>query len=279
MPLYIVATPIGNLEDITLRALRILREVDLIACEDTRRTRKLLAHYQISKPMVSYHEHNERDRTTELIEKLERGLNIALVSDAGTPLISDPGFHLVREAIDKQIPVIPIPGPSAAITAMSAAGLSSREFTFIGFLPSRSSARRARLKALSSMGTTMILYEAPHRIQQTIKDALEILGDRECVLAREITKLHEEFVRGRLSDMKVRDSVRGEVVLLISPSLQSQVRQPAAYSLASISKDVARLMKTDGLDQKTALKRIARERGIKKSDAYRLMIAERDQQQ
>ena len=278
MPLFIVATPIGNLEDITLRALRILREVDLIACEDTRRTRKLLAHYQISKRMVSYHEHNERDRTAELIEKLERGLNIALVSDAGTPLVSDPGFHIVREAIDKEIPVIPVPGPSAAITAISASGFPSLEFTFVGFLPSRSSARRARLKALSSIDTTLILYEAPHRIQETIKDALEILGDRECVLAREITKLHEEFVRGRLSEMKARNSVRGEVVLLISPPLQNQDRQPAHDSLASISKDVERLMKADGLDQKTALKRIARERGIKKSDAYRLMIAERDQQ-
>jgi len=278
MPLYIVATPIGNLEDITLRALRVLKEVDLIACEDTRRTRKLLAHYQISKPLVSYHEHNERDRTAELVKKLENGQNIALVSDAGTPLVSDPGFHIVREAIDKQIAVIPIPGPSAAITAMSAAGLPASEFTFIGFLPSRSSARRSRLKELSSMETALILYEAPHRIQQTISDALEILGDRECVLSREITKLHEEFVRGRLSEMKVRDNIRGEVVLLISPSPKNQNRQPAHYSSASISKDVERLMQADGLDQKTALKRIARERGLKKSDAYRLMIAERDGQ-
>ncbi|HKA20028.1 MAG TPA: 16S rRNA (cytidine(1402)-2'-O)-methyltransferase [Blastocatellia bacterium] len=276
MPLYIVATPIGNLEDITLRALRVLREVDLIACEDTRRTRKLLSHYQISKPMLSYHEHNERDRTVELINKLEGGLNIALVSDAGTPLVSDPGFHIVREAIDKQIPVIPVPGPSAAITAISASGLPSGEFTFIGFLPSRGSARRARLKELSSLETTLVLYEAPHRIQETIKDALEILGDRECVLAREITKLHEEFLRCRLSEMKVRESVRGEVVLLISPPLQTQDRQPAHDTLPSISKDVEKLMQADGLDQKTALKRIARERGIKKSDAYRLMIAERD---
>src|SRR5262249_39625538 len=156
-----------------------------------------------SKPLVSYHEHNERDRTVELVKKLENSQNIALVSDAGTPLVSDPGFHIVREAIDKQIVVIPIPGPSAAITAMSAAGLPASEFTFIGFLPSRSSARRSRLKELSSMETTLILYEAPHRIQQTISDALEILGDRECVLARVITKLHEEFVRGRLSELKV----------------------------------------------------------------------------
>ena len=278
MPLYIVATPIGNLEDITLRALRVLREVDVIACEDTRRTRKLLSHYQISKPMVSYHEHNERDRTAQLINKLESGLNIALVSDAGTPLVSDPGFHIVREAIDKQIPVIPIPGPSAAITAMSASGLPSRSFTFIGFLPSRGSARRARLKDLSSLETTLVLYEAPHRIQETIKDALEIFGDRECVLAREITKLHEEFVRGRLSEMKIRESLRGEVVLLISPPLRTQDRQPSHDTLPSISKDVKKLMQADGLDQKTALKRIARERGIKKSDAYRLMIAERDQE-
>src|SRR5262249_12342902 len=226
MPLYIVATPIGNLEDITLRALRVLREVNLIACEDTRRTRKLLAHYQISKPLVSYHEHNERDRTTELIKKLESGLDIAIVSDAGTPLVSDPGFHIVRAALDKQIPVVPIPGPSAAITAMSASGLPVREFTFVGFLPARSGARRARLNALAAVETTLVLYEAPHRIQETIKDALEILGDRECVLAREITKIHEEFVRGRLSEIKARDSVRGEVVLLISPSVPGHDRQP-----------------------------------------------------
>jgi 16S rRNA (cytidine1402-2'-O)-methyltransferase len=279
MPLYIVATPIGNLEDITLRALRVLREVDLIACEDTRRTRKLLAHYQISKPLVSYHEYNERDRAAELIKKLETGLNIALVSDAGTPLVSDPGFHIVREAIDKQIPVVPIPGPSAAITAMSASGLSTSEFTFVGFLPPKSGARRARLKAFSATETTLVVYEAPHRILETIKDALEILGDRECVLAREITKIHEEFVRGRLSDIIARDSVRGEVVLLISPPLQDQDRQPAQDALASITEDVERLMRIDGIDQKTALKRIARERGIKKSDAYRLMIAERDRQE
>lgn len=278
MPLYIVATPIGNLEDITLRALRVLREVDLIACEDTRRTRKLLSHYQISKPTISYHEHNERDRTTELIKKLEAGLNIALVSDAGTPLVSDPGFHIVREAIEKQIPVIPIPGPSAAISAMSASGLPAREFTFIGFLPPKSGARRARLTALSTIETTLVLYEAPHRIQETIKDALEILGDRECVLAREITKLHEEFVRGRLSEIKARNNVRGEVVLLIAPAKQDQTGQPVHDALPSITKDVERVMHADGIDQKTALKRIARERGISKSDAYRQMIAERDQQ-
>ena len=277
MPLYIVATPIGNLEDITLRALRVLREVDLIACEDTRRTRKLLSHYQISKPTISYHEHNERERTTELIEKLHAGLNIALVSDAGTPLVSDPGFHIVREAIDNKIPVIPIPGPSAAISAMSASGLPAREFTFIGFLPPKSGARRARLTALSTIETTLVVYEAPHRIKETIKDALEILGDRECVLAREITKIHEEFVRGRLSEIEPRNTVRGEVVLLIGPSMQ-QDRQPVPANLPSITKDLERVMHTDGIDQKTALKRIARERGISKSDAYRQMIAERDQQ-
>jgi 16S rRNA (cytidine1402-2'-O)-methyltransferase len=213
-----------------------------------------------------------------LIKKLEAGLNIALVSDAGTPLVSDPGFHIVREAIDKQIPVIPIPGPSAAISAMSVSGLPAREFTFVGFLPPKSGARRAQLKALSTIATTLVLYEAPHRIQETVKDALEILGDRECVLAREITKLHEEFVRGRLSEIKARNNVRGELVLLIGPSNQYQDRQPMHDALPSITKDVERLMHADEIDQKTALKRIARERGISKSDAYRQMIAERDQQ-
>src|SRR5712692_3798600 len=190
--LYIVATPIGNLEDITLRALRVLKEVDLIACEDTRHTRKLLAHYQISKPAVSYHEHNERERATELIDKIEAGLNIALVSDAGTPLISDPGFHIVSEAIDRHIPVIPIPGPSALVTALSAAGVPTGEFVFVGFLPSRGAARRARLEELADVRSTLIFYEAPHRIKATIEDARRAFGDRECVVARELTKLHEE---------------------------------------------------------------------------------------
>ncbi len=274
--LFIVATPIGNLEDITLRALRVLKEADLIACEDTRHTRKLLAHFQISKPTVSYHEHNERERSAELVGKLEAGLNIALVSDAGTPLVSDPGFRIVREAIDRSILVVPIPGPSALIAAVSASGLPNGGFAFFGFLPARRAARRARLKELAEIKSTLVFYEAPHRIKETIADAREVFGNRECVVARELTKLHEEFVRGSLSELEMPEGpVRGEIVLLIGPPLQDQPRQLAREQMYSISEDVERLINAEGLDRKSALKRIARERGISKSDAYRLMIAER----
>jgi len=274
--LYIVATPVGNLEDITLRALRVLKEADLVACEDTRHTRKLLAHYQISKPTVSYHEHNERERSAELIKKLEAGLNIALVSDAGTPLVSDPGFCIVREAIDKGIQVVPIPGPSALIAAVSASGLSTAEFVFLGFLPSRRAARRARLEELVNIRSTLVFYEAPHRIKETIADAAAVFGNRQCVVARELTKLHEEFVRGSLSQLKLPDgTARGEIVLLIGPPIPGQPRQPSSEPMASITEEIERLLSAEGLDQKSALKRIARERGISKSDAYRLMIAER----
>lgn len=275
--LYIVATPIGNLEDITLRALRVLKEADLIACEDTRHTRKLLSHYQVSKPTISYHEHNERDRAAELIKKLEEGMNIALVSDAGTPLISDPGFNLVRAAIDNGIRVVPIPGPSAAITALSASGLPTTEFAFVGFLPARGSARRARLKELAGLKSTLVIYEAPHRIKQTIEDARVVFGERECVIARELTKIHEEFARAMLSEIEITASLaRGEIVLLIGPPLEGRtLEQPELPRAHSILEQVQAIIETEGLDQKDALKRVARARGISKSEAYRRMMQER----
>ena len=273
--LYIVATPIGNLEDITLRALRVLKEADLIACEDTRHTRKLLAHYQISKPTVSYHEHNERGRSAELIKKLEAGASIALVSDAGTPLVSDPGFRIVRDAIDRQIPVVPIPGPSAIIAAVSAAGFPAGDFAFFGFLPSRRAARRARLEELVEIKSTLVFYEAPHRINETLADAHAVFGNREYVVARELTKLHEEFVRGSLSRLNLSDyAARGEIVLLIGPPLKGETNTTREPGL-SINEDVERLIEAEGLDRKSALKRIARQRGISKSEAYRLMVADR----
>jgi len=274
--LYIVATPIGNLEDITLRALRVLKEADVIACEDTRHTRKLLAHYQITTPTISYHDHNERERSVELLKKLEAGQNIAVVSDAGTPLISDPGFRIVREAIERSITVVPIPGPSAVIAALSAAGLPTTDFTFVGFLPAKRTARRARLAELAGVQATLVLYEAPHRIKETINDAREVLGDRDCVLAREVTKLHEQFVRGRLSELEVSESeARGEMVLMIGPPLLLR-EQPDRVQQPSILERTEQLMRTDALDQKEALKQAARERGISKSEAYRRMIAERN---
>ena len=274
--LYLVATPIGNLEDITLRALRVLKEVELIACEDTRHTRKLLSHYDISRPTISYHEHNERDRTPELIQKLQSGISIALVSDAGTPLVSDPGFKLVTEAILLGLDVVPIPGASALVCAIAASGLPTAEFTFAGFLPPRRAARRARLQELATLNSTLILYEAPHRIRETLIDARELLGDRQGVLARELTKLHEQFLRGSLTQLAqalTESNARGEMVLLIGPPLEDN--QFRSASTSSVSDDIQRLMAAEGLDQKSALKRIARARGVTRSEAYRMMLADR----
>ena len=199
--LYLVGTPIGNLEDLTFRALRILKEVDQIACEDTRHTSKLLNHYQINKPLVSYHEHNEMTRAPELVVALEQGARIALVSDAGMPLVSDPGHRLVAMCLRHHIQVVPIPGPSALLAALSASGLPNEEFLFVGFLPSRSGERRRALERLRIENRTIIFYEAPHRVEECIADAREILGDRPACLAREVTKLHEEFRRGKLSEL------------------------------------------------------------------------------
>src|SRR5579871_5527481 len=217
--LYIVATPIGNLEDITLRALRTLRECDLVACEDTRQTRKLLDHAGISKPMVSYHEHNEAARTVELVEKLQSGSKIALVSDAGTPLISDPGYRLLVAAIDAGITVVPIPGVSAAVAALSASGLPPDSFRFCGFLPPRGGARKKALEEVANESATLIFYEAPHRIVEALEDIETVMGARKVVVAREITKMHEEFLRGTAAEIRTtlaaRPSIKGEITILI----------------------------------------------------------------
>jgi 16S rRNA (cytidine1402-2'-O)-methyltransferase len=276
--LYIVATPIGNLEDITLRALKVLSEVDVIACEDTRHTRKLLSHYEISKPLVSYHEHNERERAAELVARLESGSSVALVSDAGMPLISDPGYHLVREAIEHQIRIVPIPGASALVTALAASGLHTNEFLFAGFLPPRKSARRARLSDLATSRGTLVFYETPHRIVEALQDALEVLGDRPAAIARELTKIHEEIIRGRLAGIaaQVSESTpRGEYVLVIGPPAPGSDR-PAeeATPPQSILEEVEELMSSAGLDRKTALKRVAKSREISKSEAYRMLTME-----
>src|SRR5947208_8423224 len=223
--LYLVGTPIGNLEDVTLRALRILKEVDQIACEDTRHTQKLLTHYDIHKPLVSYHEHNELTRAPELVVSLEQGAKIALVTDAGMPLVSDPGHRLVTLCLRHHIPVIPIPGPSALLAALSASGLPNEEFLFVGFLPARTGERRRALERLRIEDRTLILYEAPHRVAETIADAHEILGDRPACLAREVTKIHEEFRRATLSELSSsleEKPVRGEITLLIGAALPGQ---------------------------------------------------------
>jgi 16S rRNA (cytidine1402-2'-O)-methyltransferase len=274
--LYIVATPIGNLEDITVRALRVLKEADLIACEDTRHTRKLLSHYQISRPTISYHEHNEHERASELIARIEAGANVALVSDAGTPLVSDPGLRLVREAIERGIPVVPIPGASALTAAIAASGLPTDQFIFAGFLPSKRTARRARLGELGALPMTIVFYEAPHRIKQTLADARDILGERPVVIARELTKIHEEFIRGNLIGVELPEATRGEIVLLFGPpGAASASRAPANRS---VREDVEELMRVESIDQKSALKRVARARGVGKSEAYRQMLDERDEQ-
>ncbi|HEV2835357.1 MAG TPA: 16S rRNA (cytidine(1402)-2'-O)-methyltransferase [Pyrinomonadaceae bacterium] len=277
--LYLVATPIGNLADITHRALQVLRDVDLIACEDTRHTRKLLQHYSIDTKTVSYHEHNEQQRTLELIELLKQGSDVALVSDAGTPAISDPGFRLVRAAIQTGINVVPVPGPSALVSALIAAGLPTDEFFFGGFLPAKSTARRARLSELRSVPGTLIFYEAPHRLAASLKDAYEILGEREAVIARELTKLHEEIRRGRLSELSKHYSTdeqpRGEIVLLIDRTVLDNTNdaQPRQTSVAALVEQ----FEAEGLDHRAALKKAARELQLSRAEAYRRLVAERGQ--
>ncbi len=264
--LYIVATPVGNLEDITLRALRILKEADVIACEDTRQTQKLLDHYGIHKPMVSYHDHNEQSRTADLIERLESGKTIALVTDAGTPLVSDPGYRIVHAATAAGIAVVPIPGASAAITALSASGLPTDQFRFCGFLPPKSGQRRHALEALRTDPATLIFYEAPHRIVESLEDVAFVLGERECVIGRELTKLHEEFLRGTPSrlatTLRERPSIKGEITLLVA---KGEAPAPVDESLASA---VERLM-AEGVARMDAIKQVARARGLGKRDVYR----------
>ena len=272
--LYLVATPIGNLEDITLRALRILKEVDQIACEDTRHSLKLLNHYDIRKPLISYHEHNEMTRAPELVLAMENGASIALVSDAGMPLVSDPGHRLVTLAIRHRIPVVPIPGPAALLAALSASGLPSEEFLFVGFLPARSGERRRALEHLRIEERTMIFYEAPHRIADTVADALAILGNRPACLAREVTKLHEEFRRGKLFDLvqSLGDRpAKGEITLLIGPP---EPAEPGAHvnTSQSLAARVEELIHQAKLDRKEALKLAAKERGITRRDAYRQLL-------
>ncbi len=267
--LYLVATPIGNLQDITLRALRVLRSVDRIACEDTRQTQKLLHHFSIATPTISYHMHNELSRAEELMGALQSGGSLAVVSDAGTPGIADPGGPIVAAAIAAGIPVFPVPGANAALAALIASGLPSERFAFHGFLPAKEGARRTALEALPEDSGTMIFFEAPHRILDTLTDVETIFGaGQHVVVARELTKMYEEFLRGPASEVRAalaaRASVRGEIVLLFAPH-----RAELSSFPKSIAAEVAALVKDSGLSEKDALKRVARERSIGKSDAYR----------
>ena len=267
--LYLVGTPIGNLEDITFRALRTLREVDVIACEDTRHTQQLLNHYEIKTPTVSYHEQNEMTRAPELVIQLEQGSHIALISDAGMPVISDPGYRLVNLAIRHNISVVPVPGASAFVAALAAAGLPVDKFRFFGFLPRRKLARRKALEELKGVTKTLVFYEAPHRTLDMLEDIGQILGDPPVVVAREVTKLHEEFLRGSaaevLAQMKKRP-VRGEITVLVGPHPPPE-KQSSSRGL--IVKELERVMAEQALDERAALKVVARRRGISRSEAYR----------
>jgi 16S rRNA (cytidine1402-2'-O)-methyltransferase len=265
--LYVVATPIGNLEDISYRAVRVLKEADLIACEDTRHTAKLLHHYAIDKPTVSYHEHNEAARAEELVTKLIAGLNVAQVSDAGMPGISDPGYRVIKLAIERGVQVVPIPGASAVVTALAASGLPTDSFQFLGFLPARSGERRTLLESVRDAQQTTVAYEAPHRIAETMKDIVELLGaERPVVLARELTKLHEEFIRGSAAQVLHRaqeHELKGEITLLVGKGAEQRTAPK------DIAQRLEELMREQKLEESAALKVLAKQQGISKSEVYR----------
>ncbi len=268
--LFLVGTPIGNLEDITLRALRVLQEADLIACEDTRQTQKLLNHFAIEKRTTSYHEHNEIEKSAELVQRMKEGLRIALVSDAGMPGISDPGYRLVERSIRHGIPVVPVPGPSAAVAALTVSGLPTHGFQFVGFLPAKPHARRKILEQCKGSPVTTVAFESPRRLLGALRDVHTVLGDRPVAVAREMTKIHEEFLRGRCSEvieaLAKRPAIPGEITLILGPA-----SEPSDKTIQDVpvKERVQHLMAEEELSRMEALKTVARERGISKSEAYR----------
>ena len=269
--LYLVATPIGNLEDITLRALRILKEVDYIAAEDTRNTLKLLNHFEIKKPLISNHRHNEEDRENSLIEKLKDGKNIAVVSDAGTPGISDPGEVIAKRAIEENIEVIPIPGACAAINALIASGLNTKEFVFFGFLPLNKKLRKEKLEEIKNENKTLIIYEAPHKIKDTLNDLKVVVGDRKIVLARELTKIHEEFIRGNIDEIiEKSENLKGEMILLIEGS--HEVNNENILNNLSLDEHY-NVYEKQGLSKKEIIKKIAKDRGVNKNEIYQYFLS------
>ena len=268
--LYIVATPIGNLEDITLRAIRILEEVDLIAAEDTRCTLKLLNHLNISKPMISYHRHNEKIRTEGLIKELKEGKNIAVVSDAGTPGICDPGETIIKKCIEENIKVIPIPGACAMISALIVSGIDTDEFKFLGFLPLNKKNRKNKLEEIQKSNKTIILYEAPHKLKNTLNDLNKILENRKIVLAREITKVHEEYIRGTVEDiLKLVDSLKGEMILIIEKNINNI--EENNFSNLTLEEHF-NFYKNQGLEKKEIIKKIAKDRNVNKNEIYKFFI-------
>ena len=268
--LYLVATPIGNLEDITLRALRILKEVDYIAAEDTRNTLKLLNHFEIKKPLISNHRHNEEDRENSLIEKLKDGKNIAVVSDAGTPGISDPGEVISKRAIEENIEVIPIPGACAAINALIASGLNTKEFVFFGFLPLNKKLRKEKLEEIKNENKTIIIYEAPHKIKDSLNDLKNVVGDRKIVLARELTKIHEEFIRGNIDEIiEKSENLKGEMILLIEGN--NEINNENILNNLSLEEHY-NVYEKQGLDKKEIIKKIAKDRGVNKNEIYQYFL-------
>ena len=267
--LYIVATPIGNLEDITLRAIRILKEVDLIAAEDTRHTLKLLNHLEIAKPMISYHRHNEEVRTDHLIKELEEGKSIALVSDAGTPGICDPGEEIIKKCIDENITIVPIPGACAMINALICSGISTKEFLFIGFLPLNKKTRKEKLEEIEKSNKTIILYEAPHKLKNTLDDLSKVLEERKIVLARELTKIHEQYLRGTVEEIKKQtENIKGEIVIIIEGAKQTEENELNNLTLEEHYK----FYKEQGLEKKEIIKKIAKDRNVSKNEIYKYFI-------
>lgn len=268
--LYIVATPIGNLEDITLRAIRILKEVDLIAAEDTRHTLKLLNHLEISKPMISYHRHNEEVKTDVLIEKLLEGQDIALVSDAGTPGICDPGEEIIKQCIEKDIKIIPIPGACAMVNALIASGISTKEFNFLGFLPLNKKTRKEKLEEIKNSTKTIILYEAPHKLKNTLSDLSSIVENRKMVLARELTKIHEEYIRGTIQEIIDKaEGLKGELVLIIEEN--EKINKKDGFEKLSLEEHY-KLYENQGFEKKEIIKKIAKDRGLSKNEVYQNFI-------
>lgn len=269
--LYIVATPIGNLEDITLRAIRILKEVDLIAAEDTRHTLKLLNHLEISKPLISYHRHNEEVKSDILIEKLQEGNNIALVSDAGTPGICDPGEEIIKRCIELDINIVPIPGACAMINSLICSGISTKEFTFLGFLPLNKKLRKEKLSEIEKSNKTIIIYEAPHKLETTLKDLGQILNvERKITLAREITKIHEEFIRGNIEELiQKSQDIKGEIVLIIEGN--TEIVEESELNNLSLDEHY-KFYEEQGFSKKDIIKKIAKDRNVNKNEIYKNFI-------
>lgn len=273
--LYLVATPIGNLEDITIRAINILKEVDLIAAEDTRHTLKLLNHYEISKPLISYHRHNEDVKSDILIRKLLTGQNIAIVTDAGTPGISDPGEEIVKEAIKNEIDVIPIPGACALINALIASGLNTKEFAFYGFLPLNKKNRNNTLDRIKREDKTIILYEAPHKLLKTLEDILENIGDINCVIAKELTKIHENFTRDNISniltDLRRKENIKGEYIILLDLNSNQLEDDGEIISNKSVNEQYE-FYERQGMNKKEIIKQIAKNKNVSKNEIYQMFL-------